>query len=186
MFTDYIITQSSYCSDSKTFLLCGHAFVRAEKGHDFDPGSKKSKFHYNKPIENSPWIAHSAPCQFWQDMIKLNGGWWWLWIYDFFAPETTSFWVSYSFSSSLIQFHERHRFYFKSWYQSALCCWERCGQMAGERSDAGLEALDSGLNTCRPSWWTNQMVQLITQVQIPHRCRTDCFYSGHSNKWPYM
>lgn len=74
IFTDYIITQSSYCSDSKTFLLCGCAFVREEKGHDFDPGSKKSKFHYNKPIENSPWIAHSTPCQFWQDMIKLNGG----------------------------------------------------------------------------------------------------------------
>ena len=53
IFTDYIITQSCYCSDSKTFLLCGCAFVRAEKGHDFDPGSKKGKFHYNKPIENS-------------------------------------------------------------------------------------------------------------------------------------
>ena len=64
IFTDYIITQSCYCSDSKTFLLCGCAFVRAEKGHDFDPGSKKSKFHYNKPIENSLLLnstSHSMP-----------------------------------------------------------------------------------------------------------------------------
>lgn len=45
------------------FLLCGCAFVRAEKGHDFDPGSK-SKFHYNKPTENSLLLNgtfHSMP-----------------------------------------------------------------------------------------------------------------------------
>lgn len=51
IFTISIITKSCYYLDSKTFLLCGYAFVKAQKGCDFDPGSKKkSVSHYNKTI----------------------------------------------------------------------------------------------------------------------------------------
>ena len=77
IFTDCITTQSCYCSDSNTFLLCGCAFVRAEKGHDYDPGSKKSKFHYNKPTENSLLLNstfHSMPVLARYDKAKWGVG----------------------------------------------------------------------------------------------------------------
>lgn len=91
----------------------------------------KSKFHYNKPTENSySWIAvpfHTSLARYdktkWGVGVVVN-----LWL---LCPWAHSFWVSCSFQVLWI-FHEWHRFYFQSWYQPALRSWENVVRWQGK------------------------------------------------------
>lgn len=94
-------------------------------------------------------MAHSIPCQFWQDMIKLNGG-----------RGGCEFMTSLPLSPPASEFPAVFQvlwiflsdtdFIFKA--DISLRCAPGRDVVRWQEGDAGLEALDSWLQTCRPSW----------------------------------